>query len=222
MDDPSFLLVWTNFPAAREDAFNAWYDNEHLPDRLAIPGMREVRRYRALSGGPKYAALYEAGSAEVMLSPAYMALRARPDPNSKNFIPFFTEVIRANASASVDRGGGVGRFAVLQALDIEGEAAGVLAWLGNEVLASLDAVRTRLLVTDRALMAAQASGLAGSERKGMRAPEQVASCVVVLEAESAAACAEMGLSLSRALERREDVRATGVGVFEMITRLVAE
>jgi len=35
-----------------EEEFNAWYDSEHLPERLAIPGFRSARE-------GKYLATYE-------------------------------------------------------------------------------------------------------------------------------------------------------------------
>jgi hypothetical protein len=34
------LLTLTEPPAAMEEEFNAWYDTEHLAERLAIPGFR--------------------------------------------------------------------------------------------------------------------------------------------------------------------------------------
>jgi len=54
-----------------EDDFNRWYDDEHVPERMAIPGFLTGRRYRAIEGGPKYLAIYEMESPEVLDSPAY-------------------------------------------------------------------------------------------------------------------------------------------------------
>ena len=39
------LLSLTEPPAAMEKQFNAWYDDEHLPEPLAIPGFRSARRW---------------------------------------------------------------------------------------------------------------------------------------------------------------------------------
>ena len=49
-----------------EEEFNAWYDTEHLPERLAIPGFRSARRW--VRGGT-YLATYELDSPEVLQSP---------------------------------------------------------------------------------------------------------------------------------------------------------
>jgi hypothetical protein len=38
---------------------NRWYDQEHIPELLKVPGYRTARRYRAVEGEPKYLAIYE-------------------------------------------------------------------------------------------------------------------------------------------------------------------
>ena len=38
------FMVYVDVPAPLEDEFNRWYNEEHLPERLAIPG---VLTYRA-------------------------------------------------------------------------------------------------------------------------------------------------------------------------------
>jgi hypothetical protein len=58
-----------------EEEFNAWYDDEHLPERLAIPGFRSARRWvaRCAPGEGKYLATYELDSPQVLESAAYLA-----------------------------------------------------------------------------------------------------------------------------------------------------
>ena len=59
------LLTLTEPPAAMEEEFNAWYDTEHLAERLSIPGFRSARRWVAdlAPGEGKYLATYELDSA---------------------------------------------------------------------------------------------------------------------------------------------------------------
>ena len=49
--------------AAREDEYNEWYNNMHVPDMLAIPGMINASRWVSATDKPnqqrKYLALYE-------------------------------------------------------------------------------------------------------------------------------------------------------------------
>ena len=76
------LLTMTEPAAAMEEEFNAWYDSEHLPERLAIPGFRSARRWIAscAPGEGKYLATYELDSAGVLQSPAYLERFANATP----------------------------------------------------------------------------------------------------------------------------------------------
>ena len=58
-----------------EEEFNAWYDTEHLQERLAIGGFRSARRWVAevAPGEGKYLATYELDSPGVLQSPEYLA-----------------------------------------------------------------------------------------------------------------------------------------------------
>src|SRR5258705_8981521 len=52
------LMVWADVPADKEAEFNRWYNEEHLAERLAIPGFLNGARYEAGKGGPKHLAVY--------------------------------------------------------------------------------------------------------------------------------------------------------------------
>ncbi|MDP6822482.1 MAG: hypothetical protein QF554_04245 [Dehalococcoidia bacterium] len=65
------LLVMMDIDPEHEEDFNRWYDEEHLPERKAIPGFLTARRYEAVEGGPKYLAIYEMDNPEVLDSEAY-------------------------------------------------------------------------------------------------------------------------------------------------------
>jgi len=79
------LLTLTEPPPAMEEEFNAWYDEEHLPERLAIPGFRSATRWIAdlPPGKGKYLATYELDSAAVLQSPAYLARFQNQTPWSR-------------------------------------------------------------------------------------------------------------------------------------------
>ena len=54
------LLVYTDLIEPKyEEEFNAWYNTEHVPELLAIPGVLDAARYVATKGGPKYLAAYD-------------------------------------------------------------------------------------------------------------------------------------------------------------------
>jgi len=74
------LLTLTEPPPGMEEEFNAWYDEEHLPERLAIPGFRSARRWVA---GRTYLATYELDSPEVLSSAPYLARYRNQTPWSR-------------------------------------------------------------------------------------------------------------------------------------------
>jgi hypothetical protein len=57
------LLVFSNPATGREDEYNAWYDDVHLPDLVALPGVASAQRFRQSTVGPQggrsYLAIYE-------------------------------------------------------------------------------------------------------------------------------------------------------------------
>lgn len=81
------LMVWADVPADKEPDFNRWYNEEHLAERLAIPGFLNAARYEAVKGGPKHLAVYELENAAVMESPAYKKVQANPTPWTQRIGP---------------------------------------------------------------------------------------------------------------------------------------
>ena len=65
------LMVWVDVPADQEHEFNHWYNEEHLPELLAIPGVLSAARYEAVRSGPKHLACYELESPSVVESDAF-------------------------------------------------------------------------------------------------------------------------------------------------------
>lgn len=60
-----------------EGEFNQWYDSEHIPLRMEVPGFHCVRRYRELDS-LKYLAVYEMDHAEIMKSAEYKKVKENP------------------------------------------------------------------------------------------------------------------------------------------------
>ena len=54
------LIVYTSPVDGREDEYNAWYDDVHLREFSALPGVINGRRFQVAGDGKaQYAALYE-------------------------------------------------------------------------------------------------------------------------------------------------------------------
>ena len=65
------LLVGMTPAPDVEDAFNAWYDREHVPALAGVPGVLCARRFRASGGATKYVALYHLEAPGVVDSAAW-------------------------------------------------------------------------------------------------------------------------------------------------------
>jgi antibiotic biosynthesis monooxygenase (ABM) superfamily enzyme len=74
--DAEFVLtVRLNTPAEHEKDFNAWYDEDHVPALVGVPGVYCAHRYVAVEGAPKYLAIYEMGDGNATKSPEWESAR---------------------------------------------------------------------------------------------------------------------------------------------------
>jgi hypothetical protein len=72
MAQKGFLLVLMQPPLTIEEEFNAWYDSEHVPERLAVPGVETALRFSSTTGAaPKYLAMYDLSAESVLDNDAY-------------------------------------------------------------------------------------------------------------------------------------------------------
>ena len=79
------FYVYTEPGSVDEAEFHDWYDHEHGPARLKVPGFRSAYRYRALDDQkPPWLALYELDSPEVIDSAEYKALAAEASDRDKS------------------------------------------------------------------------------------------------------------------------------------------
>jgi hypothetical protein len=81
------LLVISEPPAAFEEELNAWYDLDHIPERLAIPGFETAKRFVSADRQRRYLALYDLSSRDVLDSAAYLAFAG------ENYTPWTKRVI---------------------------------------------------------------------------------------------------------------------------------
>ena len=49
----ALLMVWAEVPADKEAEFNRWYNEEHIGERLAVPGFLVRRALRGGEGRPE-------------------------------------------------------------------------------------------------------------------------------------------------------------------------
>ncbi len=72
MERKGLYIVMASISPEKEEAFNKWYNEEHLPMNLEImPGILSGRRYKIISGSPheekyRYMAMYEYKNYEML------------------------------------------------------------------------------------------------------------------------------------------------------------
>ena len=76
----TILVVMMEVDPAHEDEFNRWYNDEHLPERLEIPGYVSARRFKLEEGEGvlRYLCIWELEDGSPLQSEAYKAQQRRP------------------------------------------------------------------------------------------------------------------------------------------------
>jgi hypothetical protein len=78
------FYVYTDPGTVPEAEFHDWYDHDHGPRRLSVPGFLGAYRYGALDDAkPPWLVLYDLDSPDVLDSPGYQALAASPSERDK-------------------------------------------------------------------------------------------------------------------------------------------
>ena len=89
------LMVAIDVDPRHEAELDRWYDEEHIAERMAIPGFLRARRFVALEGGPRYLALYDLETPAVLDSAAYRtALGSAATALTRRMQTLFNPIIR--------------------------------------------------------------------------------------------------------------------------------
>ena len=81
------LMVYSDVAAEHDEEYNRWYNEEHIYERLSVPGILSAARYEAVVNGPKHLAVYELESVEVLQSAEYLELKSNPSEWSRKMSP---------------------------------------------------------------------------------------------------------------------------------------
>ena len=99
------LAIFNNVAPGREDEFEAWFQHEHLAERVAVPGFLLGRRHEAISARPRYFNFYVTQSAEVLKSAAYLGRLDAPTAMTRTVMSeIFKDMIRTVCRRTFRRG----------------------------------------------------------------------------------------------------------------------
>lgn len=138
------LVNWGGVVPEQEDDYNAWHSLEHMPERLSVPGFRRGRRAIGIDGtsdDQKYFMMYEAESADVFVSPPYLARLNDPTPWTRRILSAYVAPSRTvcRVRQSIGRGAGgwnatVQFAAPVGTIDWLPEVAAITGVLGAHIL----------------------------------------------------------------------------------------
>jgi hypothetical protein len=72
------LAIWNDCARGRESAYEEWYQDEHLIERLCVSGFCVGRRYEAIVGTRQFLTTYEVERPDVFASAEYLERLAHP------------------------------------------------------------------------------------------------------------------------------------------------
>lgn len=127
-------------PPELEAEFNDWYETEHIPVRLALPGFTAAVRYRERGAQRKYLAVYEIGDMRVLDSAGYLALKTRPSGRTALMLARVKGFTRFTCTLAADTGvsSSVARYLYATGYDVPQERNEEFSrWWANEHASAL-------------------------------------------------------------------------------------
>ncbi|MGB6891587.1 MAG: hypothetical protein WBE25_08900 [Xanthobacteraceae bacterium] len=111
--EPGILAIFNDCRAGREAEFEAWFQGEHLLERVAVPGFLFGRRHKAISGTAGYLNFYLVETPDVLTSKPYLERLDHPTPMTRTIMSeVFVNMNRTVCRRTVRRGGFRGAFTV--------------------------------------------------------------------------------------------------------------
>ena len=104
------VAIWNGIEPEARERFYDWHVNEHMPERVGIPGFRRGRRYIATDTltHPEFFTLYEADTMQVLQGGDYAGRLNDPTPGTKETTAKFTDTFRALSRVAISHGPGMG------------------------------------------------------------------------------------------------------------------
>ncbi|MGO4406350.1 hypothetical protein AB4Z10_19070 [Bosea sp. RAF48] len=175
------VAIWHDIAPEGRAEFYAWHGQEHMPERVGIPGFLRGRRYVAIEADLEFFNLYEALTVETLKSQDYTARVNAPTPWTLSAVKHFRSVARSICRVAHSAGPAQGGLIATLRYDVPegGEQAHRDALLRRFIPDLLDkpgVAGVHLLVAD-----AEASGVATAEQKARGVANAVPRWVLLLE-----------------------------------------
>lgn len=208
------VAIWHDIVPEGLDEFYAWHGEEHMPERVAIPGFLRGRRFIAIDARLGFFNLYETASAAVVAGPDYRRKLDNPTPRTISAVRHFRNVARSLCAVTAATGEAQGGLVASLRYEVEaGREARHRERMIGEIVPGLavapGVAAVKFLEADRT-----ASGYVNAEQRARGAPNMVPPFVLIVEGWAAEgsfldlvrsvlsveACADLGISSDYALE----------------------
>lgn len=175
------VAIWHDIAPEGRAEFYAWHGEEHMPERVGIPGFLRGRRYVAIDAELEFFNLYEAQSVEVLKGQDYAARVNAPTPWTFSAVKHFRSVARAICRVSHTSGPAQGGLIATLRYDVpdniaSAHKAALLRGLVPDLLAARGVAGVHLLTAD-----AQASGVTTAEQTARGVANAVPRWVLLVE-----------------------------------------
>ncbi|CAG9243798.1 DUF4286 family protein [Paraburkholderia caribensis] len=88
------MAFWSDIEPSYIEEYRRWHNEEHMGERLAIPGFLTGQRYRVISGARMFLMYYETTSPQVLESDAYKRALNTPTEWTKKSLVHFKNPLR--------------------------------------------------------------------------------------------------------------------------------
>ena len=128
------LGVWSDITPEAAADYDAWYEEDHMFERLVVDGFHRARHYRTVSGAQQFFTYFVTDNAAVMQSPAYLESANSSSPWTQRILPHFRNTNRTAFNVIRRIGWGYGAVSMtIRLAPADGRASKLNDWLGQEL-----------------------------------------------------------------------------------------
>lgn len=207
IQQPGVLAIWNDCRAGREAEFDAWFQGEHLLERLSVPGFLFGRRHQAISGSAGYFNFYLVESPDVLTSRPYLERLDNPTPMTRKIMSeVFLNMNRTVCRRTHRRGDFRGAFTVTARFDQAPD--------NNALTALLDELlRDTNVASGEIWIALDPAGMPVSMEERLRGGDKKIKGCLMIDTLRQADAESMGARLSQQFSTAD------VGVFRVLCQL---
>jgi hypothetical protein len=207
MADFGILAIFNDAAPGREADLDAWFQGEHLVERMGVPGFLYGRRHRAISGASAFFNFYLVESPAVLTSKPYLERLDNPTSLTKKIMSgIMTNMNRTVCRRTLRRGPFRGAYAVTVRFDVAPDE-GKLAVLLDQLVADTNIAGGEIWI------ATDSAGQPVSMEEKLRGGDKKIKGALMVDTLRQADAEALGVKLTKQFPDAE------VGVFRVLSEI---